>query len=104
MSFFTMLKDWFSSEFHALLVALQPGLTYLEKNASAEAIKLAEAVLTGAIAGTPWAALIAELLTQAEQSGVRVAEGAAGAILNAAQTNLIATGALPVAATTPPAA
>lgn len=104
MSFFKTIESWFSSEFKELLAALQPGLEYLEKNASADAIKLGEAVLAGAVAGTPWSALTAALLTQAEAAGITIAEGAAGAILNAAQTNLIAKGTLPSPVATPPAA
>lgn len=75
--------------------AIQPGVAYLKANVPAEAIKLGEAVLAGAVTGTPWASLVTALISQAEAAGITLAEQAAGIVLNYAQSNLLATGALP---------
>ena len=58
--------------------------------------------LTGAVAGTPWAALEGTLITQAEAAGVTIEKNVATAALNAAQTNLIAVGT-PILSATPAA-
>lgn len=77
---------------HTTYGAVKPGLDYLKANVPDEAIKLAEALLASAVAGTPWATLIATLITQAEAAGIKLAEQAATVALNSAQNNLIATG------------
>lgn len=74
---------------------LEPGIQYLKNNVPAAAITLAEEVLTAAVTGTPWAALGATLIQQAEAKGITLAEEAAKAALNAAQNNLIAKSATP---------
>lgn len=84
-----------TSELGALLL---PGLQYLHDKVPAAGITIAEGVLTSAVTGTPWPALEAALLAEAEKQGVAIAEGTATAILNAAQTNLIAKGVIPAAA------
>lgn len=74
---------------------IQPGIAYLKANVPAAAIKIGESILAAEIAGTPWASLVTMLITQAEASGITLAEQAAGIALNYAQSNLLATGALP---------
>lgn len=69
-----------------------PALDYIKANGGKAVLILAETVLAGAVAGTPWATLIAELLPAAEKAGITLAEGAAGTILNVAKANLAAKG------------
>lgn len=79
-----VLQNWF----HSLVSDLKPALDYVEKNGGAAVIQLAEGVLAGAAAGTPWATLISELIPAAEAAGIQLAEGAASIILNLAKANL----------------
>lgn len=81
-----------------VLTLIMPGLQYLHDNVPAAAITIGEGVLASAATGTPWAALEAALLAEAEKQGIAIAEGTATAILNAAQTNRIAKGAAPASA------
>lgn len=67
-----------------------PALDYIKANGGKAILLLAEGVLSGAAAGTPWAALSASLLVAAEQEGIALAEGAASSVLNFAKTNLAA--------------
>lgn len=69
---------------------IEPGIAYLKANAPAAAITLGESLLAGAVAESPWATLIASLITQAEQAGITLTENAAKVVLNTAQNNLIA--------------
>jgi hypothetical protein len=81
---------------HGLLsdidTAIEPGVAYIKANVPAAAITIGEGILAAAATGTPWAALVATLVTQAEASGITIAEQAAKVALNAAQNNLIANG------------
>ena len=70
--------------------AIEPGVAYLKANAPAAAIALGEAALSGAEAGSPWAGLVAGLITQAEAAGITLTENAAKVVLNTAQNNIIA--------------
>lgn len=65
-----------------------PAIKYIEANGGKAVLSLAEAVLAGAVAGTPWATLSASLVASAEAQGMQLAEGAAGVMLNYAQSNL----------------
>lgn len=69
-----------------------PAIKYIEANGGKAVLALAEAVLAGAAAGTPWAALSTALIASAKVTGIDLAEGAAGAILNFAKTNMVAQG------------
>lgn len=79
-----------------------PAIKYIEANGGKAVLSLAEGVLAGAVAGTPWATLSAALVASAETQGIQLAEGAAGVVLNYAQSNMAVTGtatgaAVPVA-------
>lgn len=80
-----------------------PALKYIEANGGKAILMLAEGVLAGAAAGTPWATLIASLGTAAEAASIQLVEGAAGVVLNYAQSNLVATGTASGAAVAPAA-
>lgn len=69
-----------------------PAINYIEANGGKAVLALAETVLTGAAAGTPWAVLEAALVPAAETAGITLLEGAAGTILNFAKANLAAQG------------
>lgn len=69
-----------------------PAIQYIEANGGKAVLSLAEAVLAGAVAGTPWATLSASLVTSAEAAGIQLAEGAASAVLNFAKANMVAQG------------
>lgn len=69
-----------------------PAIEYIEKNGGTAVLTLAESVLAGAVAGTPWATLSASLVASAETAGIQLAEGAAAAILNFAKSNMVAEG------------
>lgn len=69
-----------------------PAIKYIEANGGKAVLALAEAALTAAVAGTPWATVTATLLASAQGVGIQLAEGAAGAILNFAKANLVAQG------------
>lgn len=69
-----------------------PAIQYIEANGGKAVLALAEAALAGAAAGTPWATVSATLVTSAEQAGIQLAEGAAGAILNFAKATMVAQG------------
>lgn len=72
--------------------AVSAGLQFLKDNVPATVIALGEEVLAGAVAGTPWGALVSSLVAAAESKGVALLESAASVALNFAQSNLIATG------------
>lgn len=78
--------------FHSVVSACKPALDYVEQNGGEVALGLAETVLVGAMTGTPWKTLIAQLIPVAEQSGIKLAEDAASIILNIAKANLNAQG------------
>lgn len=78
------IQNWF----HGLVSDLKPALDYVEKNGGAAVLKIAEGVLAGAVAGTPWVTLIAGLIPAAEAAGITIGEGAASIILNIAKANL----------------
>lgn len=69
-----------------------PAIDYIEQNGGKVVLSLAEAVLAGAVGGTPWATLSASLIASAEAAGIQLAEGAAGAVLNFAKANMVAQG------------
>lgn len=87
MSLHDVIKD-LQRWFHSLVKDMKPALDYVEANGGAVVLGLAESVLAGAEAGTPWATLIAQLLPIAEQAGINIAEGAASIILNLAKANM----------------
>lgn len=72
--------------------AAAAGWSWFKTNVPAIAVSLGETILTGAVTGTPWSALEGTLITQAEAAGITIEKNVATAALNAAQTNLIATG------------
>lgn len=78
--------------FHSAYGIIKPGLDYLKANVPDEAIKLAEEALKAAVAGTPWAALVDELIKLAEGENISLKPESATVALNLAQNNLIATG------------
>ena len=78
-----------------------PAIKFIEANGGKAVLSLAEAILAGAVAGTPWSVLTASLLTSAEAQGIQLAEGAANVVLNYAQSNLLVTGAATGAAVPP---
>lgn len=98
MSFITNALTWIKEELSALYAALEPGLSYIEKNVPAALIKIAEGVLQAAVSGTAWSAILSSVLSQAETAGLNLAQGAvsaeeaATAALSAAQLNLIGNG------------
>ena len=65
-----------------------PALQFVEANGGKMALSLAEGVLVGLAAGTPWATITAALVTTAQAQGIQLAEGAASIILNMAKANL----------------
>lgn len=71
-----------------------PAIQYIEKNGGKVILTLAEGVLSGLVAGTPWATIIASLVAAAEAQGITLAEGAASIILNMAKSNLDAKAAV----------
>lgn len=75
---------------------LEPGLSFIEANGGAAILKLAEAVLAEFEDDASWATIIAAFIPAAESAGVTLAEGAAGAILNAAKLNALAGAPTPV--------
>lgn len=77
---------------HSIIHSCKPALDYVEAHGSEAVLALAETVLTGAVAGTPWATLIAQLIPAAEAAGIKIAEDAASIILNVAKANLNAQG------------
>lgn len=87
MNFHDIVKQ-FQNWFHSLVSDMKPALDYVESNGGAAALQLAEGILAGAIAGTPWATLVAQLIPAAEAAGIAIAEGAASIILNLAKANL----------------
>lgn len=93
------IENWFHGLFTKaeadLINYTTPAMKYIEENGGKEILKIAEGILAGAIAGTPWSTLMASLATQATTAGIQLAEGAAGVVLNTAQSNMIATGAIP---------
>lgn len=98
MSFIKNAINWIKEELSELYVALEPGLTYIEKNVPADLIKIAEAVLGAAVTGTPWATILSSVLSQAENAGLDLAKGAVSAeeaatgALSAAQLNILGNG------------
>lgn len=105
MNIKTALINFIHEIFGDIETAIEPGIAYLKANVPAEAIKLAEEVIKGALAGTSWATLIAALIPQAQAVGIQLAEHAADAALNAAKLNVMASGATAgTAASTPVAA
>lgn len=95
------LKGLLSSAETEIVDYATPAIKFIEANGGKAVLTLAENVLTGAIAGTPWATLSASLVTSAETAGIALAEGAAGVILNYAQSNLVVTGTATGAALPP---
>lgn len=87
MTFAEIIKD-IQNWFHGLVSDLKPALDYVEKNGGAAILTLAEGVLAGVTAGTPWAVITASLAAAAETQGIILAEGAASIILNLAKANL----------------
>jgi hypothetical protein len=65
-----------------------PAISYLSKNGGKVLLSIAEQVLAGAVAGTPWSANIAALIAAAEAQGLTLLEGAAKVALNMAQANI----------------
>lgn len=84
------VQNLFHAEVRDIDALIEPGVAYLKANVPPAVIGLAETILSGAAAGTPWATLASALISSAEAAGVALAEGAAKAALNAAQNNLIA--------------
>lgn len=104
MSIKIAIENFFRTLVTDIDTVIEPGIKYLEQNVPAVVITLAESVLSAAIAGTPWSALIAELVTQAEAQGIKLVENAGTVALNTAENNLIAKGTpapVTVAAQTP---
>lgn len=78
------LQNWF----HSVVADMKPALDYVEKNGGKAVLSIAEGVLAGVVAGTPWATITASLIVAAETQGIQLAEGAASIILNLAKANL----------------
>jgi hypothetical protein len=70
-----------------------PAITLITKNGGKILLALAEQVLAGAVAGTPWAENVTALVAAAEAQGITLLEQAARAALNMAQANTDAKGA-----------
>lgn len=85
---FTDFRKAIENWLHSLVSDLKPALDYAESKGGAAVLQLAETVLAGAIAGTPWATLIAALIPAAEKAGIALLEGDASIILNLAKANL----------------
>lgn len=68
----------------------EPAIEFIAANGGKIALAIAESVLSAAEAGTPWGTLIASFEKQAVDAGIQLAEGAAGAVLNYAQSNQLA--------------
>lgn len=92
MDKFAELWKEFQNWFHGTVKSLKPALDYVEQNGGEIVLGLAETVLTGAVAGTPWKDLIAALIPAAEQAGIKLAEEGASIILNIVKANLNAQG------------
>lgn len=92
MSIKTTLINFIHEIFGDIETAIEPGIAYLKANVPAEAIKLAEEVITGALAGTSWSVLVQALLAEAEKAGVQLALQAADVALLAGKMNVISTG------------
>lgn len=74
----------------ALVNYIEPGLELLTQSGGVATIQKAETYLSGLAAGNPWAATIDGFIVIAGEIGVTLTKEAAGAILNYAQTNIIA--------------
>jgi hypothetical protein len=102
------LHNLVSSTEAEIVAYATPAIKFIEANGGTAILALAEGVLAGAVAGTPWATLAASLVTQAEAAGIQLAEGAASVVLNYAQSNMqvsgTATGAAVVTASVASAA
>lgn len=85
-----MFHDFVNHADKELVEYATPAIDYIKVNGGKAILLLAEGVLSGAAAGTPWAVLSTSLISAAEQSGITLAEGAASSVLNFAKTNLVA--------------
>lgn len=88
--------------FHSMVSDMKPALDFVETVGGRDVLILAEGVLAGLAAGTPWAAITTALVAAAETQGIQLAEGAASIVLNLAKANLDAK-ALTPQVTTPAA-
>lgn len=89
MSFLTALESFFNSIFSKI----KPGLVYLEQHVPALLVTIAEdAVLAGL--NTGWGSVLSLIEKEAESKGLQVTKEAIAIAANAAQSNLIATGAI----------
>lgn len=86
----TTVADFFSHAEAEVTTYLQPAIAYITSNGGQAALQLAETVLAGFVAGSPWADILAAFIEQAEAQGIKLAEGAAQATLALAQSNMIA--------------
>lgn len=70
---------------------------YVKANIGPDILAIAQTVLVGAISSTPWNALEAAVITQAEAAGKTLVNGAARVALNFVQNQQIVTSVAPVA-------
>jgi hypothetical protein len=100
-AFIKDIENFFHIAVDDTVTALAPAIAYLKANGGAVALSLGETLLTTVEAGTSWAALVAQFIPIAEKAGIALAENAASAVLNAAQTNLAGKGVVIAAAPSP---
>ncbi len=93
------VQNWF----HSLVSHLKPALDFAESKGGQDALILAETLLAGVAAGTPWAAVSASLITIAKAKGIELALGDASILLNLAKANLDAKAAMAALAPAPAA-
>lgn len=88
MSFST----WFKNLIAEIKADIMPGIEKIESGLPAIAVAVGQALLAGVEVGTPYAAIGATLVQVLESQGVKLASGAAQAVLNEAENNLIKAG------------
>ena len=69
-------------------------LSYIKTNGLQDLYGIAKSVLAGIAIGTPWATVLAAVVTQGEAAGIAIAKGAEAVVVAQAQADLIAAGTI----------
>lgn len=91
---------FFESFFNKIFAAVKPGLLYLEANVPAELVEIIEAGILAGFSGG-WTAFLNTMEVEAISKGIQTTKTAIAIAANAAQSNLIATGAIAAPNATP---
>lgn len=65
-------------------------LSYIKSNGLTDLYTIATGVLTTAMTGTPWATILASVVTKGEAAGITIAKGAEAIVVSQAQADMIA--------------